>query len=170
MCPRAQVTEGRREWNPAPQSPHLPPPGSAARASPPACGRLPTAGAIDAEGRSPTWSLWPGREVRASPAQQHFNCPAASQPGLPAPWCPAGSVRRGPVRGAGPAPRSRTPRTPRRRPAEGTEGGQGAPQPRGAHTAPVPVPGRGAGRAGAPAASEMCKHRRRARRYLRGRG
>lgn len=44
--------------------------------------------------------------VGITPGQEHFNCPAASQPGFPAPSRPgrARSARRGPARGAGPAP------------------------------------------------------------------
>lgn len=142
---------------------------------------LPTAGAANAEGKTPPWSLWPGREVWAYPRSGAFSLPickpaAVSSSFAPRRALPSGESRERPS-GAGPAPEPALLRRQRHRGAgrrRARRAGREPRSPRGAHTPPVPGPGRGeaagAERAGAPAASEMCKHRRGARRYLRGRG
>lgn len=89
-----------------------------------------------------------------------------AQPGFPSPPRPAQRFpRREPGRPSGQGPLS----SPHSGPAAGQEGGR-SPGPPVGRTQPGAGPGgAGGGAGGGPAASEMCKHRRPARRYLRRR-
>lgn len=83
--------------------PHLPPPVSAARASPPACGRSRRPEPPMLRGRPLPGASGRGGRCGLIPGQEHFHCPSASQPRFPAPSRPAerfppgraGSARRG---------------------------------------------------------------------------